>query len=128
MLENLQIGDDWNFNFSGTAYPYASPQFDSSSTVSVAPNVMMRAVQVQMGAESQTRVFHLGAGEEGDSVVGKVNNMGGGGDRDDIFNSTGDFEFDAELYLLWYNRELLISNNSLIKYWKIVRIVRAVFP
>ena len=39
-------------------------------------------------------------GEEGDSVVGKVNNMGGGDGRDDIFNSTCDFEFDSELYLL----------------------------
>ena len=65
-----------------TAHPYSSPQFDSSSTVSVAANAMMRAVQVQMGADSQARVFILG--EEGDSVVGKVNNMGGGDDRDDI--------------------------------------------
>ena len=52
-LENLKIGDDWNFNLSVTAHLYSSPQFDSSSTVSVAANAMVRAVQVQMGADSQ---------------------------------------------------------------------------
>ena len=85
-LENLKIGDDWNFNLSVTAHPYSSPQFDSSSTVSVAANAMMRAVQVQMGVDSQARVFSLG--EEGDSVVATVNNMGGGDGKDDVFNST----------------------------------------
>ena len=75
-LENLKISDDWTFNLSVTAHPYSSPQFGSYSTVTVAANAMMCAVQVQTGGATQARAFHLGAGEERDSVVGEVNIMG----------------------------------------------------